>query len=304
MSDQADGLRQLVQARSAATAVAEPPEPVRNSRAPAKARSLLLTSGKGGVGTSNVALNLAIALGEQGQQVVLMDADLWPATIDLLCGITRAHDFGAVLSGDRLLSEVVIEGPAGVQILPGAHGMRTLADVLGAGPSRLAAELAALESDADILIVDAGSGLGAGIATLAAAADEVVVVTTPEPSSVADAHATIGRLCKLPGVQLRALVNQAGSAVEADDVLDRLCASSRQFLGAAVSPLGFVLSDPRVSLAVRTRRPFVVAHPGAPAARSIARLARTLVAERQPKARRAGFFASLAARRALSRIAR
>ena len=304
MSDQADGLRQLVRARSGTTALAEPEPPLRTPHAPCKARSLLLTSGKGGVGTSNLALNLAIALGELGQRVVLVDADLGLANIDLLCGITPAHDLGDVLSGDHSLAEVVVEGPSGVKVLPGAHGMRTLPDVLGDGPARLAAELAALESDADFVIVDAGSGLGPGIATLAAAADEVVVVTTPEPTSVADAHATIGRFRRLAGVRLRALVNQAASAAEGDDVLTRLCASSRQFLGAVVTPLGHVQSDPHVPLAVRARQPFLRAYPGAAASRGVRRLARAIAGERQPRTRRPGFFAALAARWALSRVAR
>ena len=104
-----------------------------------------------------------------------------------------------MLAGDGPLADAVVDGPAGVRILPGAHAMRTLPEVLGDGPARLAAELRGLEAGADLLIVDAGSGLGPGIATLAAAADEVVVVTTPEPTSVADAHAAIGRFRRLPG---------------------------------------------------------------------------------------------------------
>src|SRR3954451_7110685 len=105
MADQADGLRRLVQARSEATAVAEPPAGPRALPAPAKARSLVLTSGKGGVGTSNLALNLAIALGALGHRVVLVDADLGLANIDLLCDLAPAHDLGDVLAGDRPLAD-------------------------------------------------------------------------------------------------------------------------------------------------------------------------------------------------------
>ena len=310
MSDQADGLRQLVRARSGATALADPepgPDPPPGARppgAPTKARSLVFTSGKGGVGTSNLALNLALALGGLGQRVVLVDADLGLANLDLLCGLAPARDLGDVLTGDRPLSEAVVDGPAGVKILPGAHAMRTLPEVLGDGPARLAAELAGLEAGADVVIVDAGSGLGPGIATLAAAADEVVVVTTPEPTSVADAHAALGRFRRLPGVRLRALVNQAASAAEAADVLDRLAANSRQFLGAVVAPLGHVRADPNVPAAVRARRPFLLAHPGSPASKGVRRLARTLLDERRPSEARPGFFAALAARWALSRLAR
>ena len=305
MSDQADGLRELVRARSGTAALAEPERepPPRPLLSPAKARSLVFTSGKGGVGTSNLALNLAIALGELGQRVVLVDADLGLANIDLLCGIAPAVDLGEVLAGSGALADAIVEGPCGVRILPGAHAMRTLPEVLGDGPARLADELESLEAGADLLIVDAGSGLGPGIAVLAAAADEVVVVTTPEPTSVADAHATIGRLRRLPGVRLRALVNQAASAAEGADVLARLSASSRQFLGAVVAPLGSVRADPHVAMAVRARQPFVMAYPGSVASRGVRRLARTLLDERQPQPGRPGFFAAIAARWALSRVA-
>src|SRR5918912_1394494 len=113
MPDQADALRQLIQARAGPTAVADPP---------------------GGVGTSNLALNLAIALGEYGQRVVLVDADLGLANIDLLCGLTPRHDLGDVLAGGRPLAEAIVAGPGDIRILPGAHGMRTRVAALGEGP--------------------------------------------------------------------------------------------------------------------------------------------------------------------------
>jgi flagellar biosynthesis protein FlhG len=264
-----------------------------------------LTSGKGGVGTSNLALNLAIALGELGERVVLVDADLGLANIDLLCGLAPASDLGDVLAGDQPLAEAVVQGPAGIRIVPGAHGMRTLVEVLGDAPARLVAELAELEAEVDFVLVDAGSGLGSSIMTLAAAADEVVLVTTPEPTSVADAHAAINRLRRLAGPpRLMAVVNQVASAAEAGDVLDRLSASSRQFLGTVVTGLGHVRADPHVPLAVRIRRPFLVAYPNSIASRGIRRLARDLIADHQPQSRRPGFFAALAARWALSRLAR
>src|SRR5580693_113541 len=152
MSDQADGLRQLVQARGGPVPLAEPPPAPRRGLAPPASRSLVFTSGKGGVGTSNLALNLAIALGELGQRVVLVDADLGLANIDLLCGLAPAGDLGDVLAGDLPLAEAIVQGPAGIWIVPGAHGMRTLVEVLGDGPARLVAELAELEAEADFVL--------------------------------------------------------------------------------------------------------------------------------------------------------
>ena len=156
--------------------------------------------------------------------------------------------------------------------------------------------------------MDAGSGLGPGVIMLAAAADQAVIVSTPEPTSIADAHAAIGRFRRLTAPpRLRVLVNQAASASEAAEVLDRLVASSRQFLGAVVSPLGTgsIRADPHVPMAVRGRKPFVTAFPGSVASRGVRRLARALVRERHPPARNrgAGFFRALAARWALSLVA-
>ncbi len=311
MSDQADRLRQLALASRAATAMASalvedaPHFSAGESRR--TTRSLLFTSGKGGVGTSNLVLNLAVALGEMGQRVVAVDADLGLANLDLLCGLTPRYDLGDVLSGRCRLVDAVVTGPGDIQILPGAHAIRTNGEDLSVGPARLAAELRELESEADFILVDGGSGLGPGITMLAAAADQVVIVSTPEPTSVADAHAAISRFQRLPASpRLRVLVNQAASAAEAADVLDRLVASSRHFLGAVVSPLwpGCVRADPHVPLAVRTRRPFSTAYPTARASRGVRRVARALVRERHPPLRdhRAGFFAAVAARWAPSRI--
>src|SRR5512132_1611209 len=130
MSDQADGLRQMVQARSAAVALADPPPAGSKALEPVRAQSLVFTSGKGGVGTSNLALNLAIALGEQGQRVALVDADFGLANLDLLCGLAPGCDLGDVLAGGRPLSDAIVPGPGDIRILPGAHGTRTMADVL------------------------------------------------------------------------------------------------------------------------------------------------------------------------------
>ena len=307
MSDQADALRRRI--RESSGVAPEAPALLRQVASPAskpRCRSLVMTSGKGGVGTSNLALNLAIALGEQGRRVVLVDADLGLANIDLLCGLSPSRDLGDVLAGECSLADATVEGPGGIRIVPGAHASRTLLELLAEGPERLLAELSRLEAEADFLVVDAGSGLGPAITALAAASDEVLVVTTPEPTSLADAHATLGRLRRLPTSPLiRAVVNQAASWREGDEVLARLSASSRQFLGAVVDGLGTVRADPCVPLAVRSKRPFASSYPSGLAARDIRRLAGTLIARTEPTARpkRPGFFAALVARWALARVA-
>ena len=239
---------------------------------------------------------------------MVVDADIGLANLDLLCGLTPRYDLGDVLAGRCRLFDALVTGPGEIQIVPGAHAIRTGAEDLGEAPARLVAELGELEAESDFVLVDAGSGLGPGVAMLAAAADQAVIVSTPEPTSIADAHAAIGRFRRLAvPPRLRVLVNQAASTSEAADVLDRLVASSRQFQGAVVSPLGTgsIRADPHVPLAVRSRRPFLTAFPGSVASRGVRRLARALVRERHPpvRNRRAGFFTALAARWALSLVA-
>jgi flagellar biosynthesis protein FlhG len=315
MSDQADSLRQLVGARRAAAAFVADVGRERPAAAstpqlasPRTTRSLLFTSGKGGVGTSNLVLNLAIALGEMDQRVVVVDADIGLANLDLLCGLTPRYDLGDVLAGRCRLVDALVMGPGEIQIVPGAHAIRTPPEELGKPPARLVGELSELEAESDFVLVDAGSGLGPGVIMLAAAVDEAVIVSTPEPTSIADAHAAIGRFGRLTAPpRLRLLVNQAASTSEAADVLDHLIASSRQFQGAVVSPLatGSIRADPRVPMAVRNRRPFVTAFPGSVASRGVRRLARALIREHHPPGRKrgAGFFRAFAARWALSLVA-
>ena len=169
--------------------------------------------------------------------------------------MTPACDLGDVLASSRPLADAILVGPHGVRILAGAHGTRTMADLLADAPRRLVAEMAAIEADTEFLLIDAGSGLDPSIAALAEAADGAVLVTTPEPTSIADAHAALKRLGGARS--LRLAVNQARSRAEGAECLDRLAASSRHFLGLAATPLGAVRFDPLVARAVRSREPFV-----------------------------------------------
>jgi flagellar biosynthesis protein FlhG len=268
-------------------------------------QSLLFTSGKGGVGTSNLVLNLAIALAEMGARVVVLDADIGLANLDLLCGLTLQYDLGDVLAGTCELGEALVNGPGEIRIVAGAHAVRTVEEELADATARLVAELDELESTVDFLLLDGGSGLSGRVAKLAEAACQVAIVSTPEPTSIADTHAAINRLRWLAArPRLRVLVNQAASEGEAELALDRLVASSRQFLGAVVSPLGpgSVRADPHVPIAVRCCRPFVTDFPGAAASRGVRRLARALIGEHNPPVldRRRGLWTALAARWASS----
>jgi flagellar biosynthesis protein FlhG len=307
MSDQAEKLRQLVGATAARAGEIAPPdgrEPCAAQSAQAaterSADSLLFTSGKGGVGTSNLVLNVAIALGQMEQRVLVVDGDIGLANLDLLGGLSPRHDLGDVLQGRCELSDAVMTGPCGIDVVPGAHAARTSMSDLGDAAERLAREVKELGFEYDFVLIDAGSGLGAGAGILGAASDQVVIVSTPEPTSLADAHAAIAWFHQQHTVAVRVLVNQARSHAEGVEVLDGIVNSSRQFKGAVVAPLlpGFVRVDPHVPMAVRSRRPFVIAFPAAAASRGVRRIARALLRERHPpvRAERAGLRAAIKAR--------
>ena len=170
MSDQADRLRQLVGAqtgRGASTALARrrarlsPIAPASHFESPRTTRSLLFTSGKGGVGTSNLVLNLAIALGEIGQRVVVVDADLGLANLDLLCGLTPHFDLGDVLAGRCRLFDALVTGPGEIQIVPVPTPSERRPNTW-ARPGPAGRRAGELEAEADFVLVDAGSGLGPG----------------------------------------------------------------------------------------------------------------------------------------------
>jgi len=244
MPDQADRLRKLAGAATARGGERSPSVDLASAPDGAQpeccgdAHSFLFTSGKGGVGTSNVVLNLGIALGEMGERVVVVDADIGLANLDLLCGFYPRYDLGDVLLGRCKLSGAMAPGPGGIQVVAGVHASRVSMSDLGAAAERLASELGELSVGFDFVLIDAGSGLSPGAGMLAAAVDQAVVVTTPEPTSVADAHAAISRFHQSGISRLRVLINQAASGAEAERVLEAIVSASRQFNGAVVSPLG------------------------------------------------------------------
>ena len=268
------------------------------ARAPRRrARVVAVTSGKGGVGKTNLAVNLAVAAAAAGRRVTLLDVDLGLANVDILMNLSPRYTLAHVLAGGRSLAEIVTAGPGGVRVVPGASGVPRLADLDQSGREDLLRELGELEEDTDLLILDTGAGISRNVVAFAAAADEVLVVTTPEPTSVLDAYSTIKVLSREEALgRVRLVVNQCATRAEAEMVSRRMTSSCRQFLGLPVDRMGYVISDYHVGEAVRRRSPLVLAYPDAPASRCIQTLA-GLLAGASSRPRPAGFF-----RRVLDRL--
>lgn len=240
-----------------------------------RARVVAVTSGKGGVGKSNVALNCAIAAARHNRRVVLIDADLGLANLDVMAGITAASGLAEVIAGRKRLYEVAAKTPYGVELVAGASGIAYLADLPDEDRLRLLAQMEILEREADLVIIDTGAGVSRNVVKIAAAADEVLVVTTPEPTSITDAYAAVKLISReREHGSIGIVVNQAASSMEARRVADRIAAVGRQFLRVEVQSAGYVLSDHHVGRAVRMRRPFMAAFPTCPASLCVATIAR------------------------------
>jgi flagellar biosynthesis protein FlhG len=259
--------------RPAPEAVAD--HPARWARA--HVRTLAIASGKGGVGKSNLAANLAVALGELGARVLLLDADLAQANLDLLLGLNPRFDLQHVVSGEKSLEEIVVEGPRGVSLIPAASGVPELADLDDYRLECLLRGLGNIEGRADLILIDVASGTSRQVLLFCLAADEVVVVTTPEMPAFSDAYAMI-KLLQQRGLTRPPylVVNAAAGPEEADEVARRLRLVARRFLQLEPESLGFVPFDSAVPRAVRRQEPVVTAFPRSPAANAYRALAARL----------------------------
>jgi flagellar biosynthesis protein FlhG len=259
MIDQAAQLRSLVRQQRRASVIA-------------------ITSGKGGVGKSNVAVNLAIQLAAAGKQVVLLDADLGLANADVLCNVDLPCNLSHVIARKKELSEVLIDAPGGFKLVGGASGLARMADLSDFDRQRIVNAPGELEQRADVILIDTGAGISPNVLSFTRAADHVLVVTTPEPTAITDAYAVVKVLSRDGGAERRVslLINQVRNANEAKVVHGRIAKVAKQFLGVSVLDAGHVVSDENVPQAVRRRLPFVLGNPKCAASQCVAQLAMRL----------------------------
>jgi len=271
--DQATQLRSLMRDhQSGPTAAAEDQPAARRA-----ASVIAITSGKGGVGKTNIAVNLAIKLASAGKSVVLLDADLGLANADVICNIDLPANLSHVIARRKDLSDVLVRAPGGFGLIGGASGLARMADLTDADRQRLVTAMAELEEKADVILIDTGAGISPNVLAFTRAADHVLVVTTPEPTAITDAYAVV-KVISRDNAERRVslLVNQARNAEEARVVHERIAKVARQFLGLSIFDAGFVPADDQVSAAVRKRTPFVIGAPRCGASHAIAQLAMRL----------------------------
>ncbi|MBI1911744.1 MAG: MinD/ParA family protein [Deltaproteobacteria bacterium] len=230
---------------------------------PAKAtRVIAVSSGKGGVGKTNSVVNLAVAFARTGKKVLLFDADLGLGNLDVLLGIAPRYNVGHLLSGERTIDEVLVKGPEGILILPASSGVHELTDL---GPEErlaLASHLESLNADIDIMIIDTGAGISNNVLFFNVAAQEIVVIVTPEPTSITDAYALMKVLFQKHGERtFRLLVNSAKSKKDALEVYRKISLAAERFLNISVDYLGCVLHDENVPKSVIQQKAVMELYP-------------------------------------------
>jgi flagellar biosynthesis protein FlhG len=240
-------------------------------------RCLAVTGGKGGVGKSNLSLNLALELGSLGNSVALLDADFGLANIDLLCGAVPDFHLGHVLTGLKDLDEVTIELSAKVKLIPGGSGIEELANFSIAATPHIFAKMRAMEENLDFMLIDTAAGIAENVSGVLASASEVIVVVTPEPTSIVDAYATIKLILRhSPNKPIAVVVNNIIGVGEAGQVFKSISAATRGFLDREIEFLGMIPHDSQVRDAIREQVPVVQFAPASSASRAIRLIAKQL----------------------------
>lgn len=261
--------------------------PVQNSktstpgRARAKRRNphvITITSGKGGVGKTNITANLAYLLRQLRRRVMILDADLGLANIDIVLGLAPQYNISHVLSGEKRLSDIVVTGPAGIEILPASSGVVESTNITEAQKLMLLEQLEELETNFDYLLIDTEAGISNNVVYFSLAAQTTVVIVTPEPTSLADAYALIKVLSSTyRQSEFRILLNEVSGEYEALQVFKQLTTVTDRFLDVSIDYLGFVPRDPRVGESVRAQKPFTELYPGGAAAKALKEVAREII---------------------------
>ena len=240
--------------------------------------SVSVAGGKGGVGKTNLVTNLAVVMASMGRRVLLLDGDLGLANVDLLLGLVPSHNLYDVVTGQKRLDEIVLTGPGGIRIIPASSGVEEMASLDDYRREVLVRGLEDLARGRDVLLIDTGSGIHRQNLRLAQMADEILVLTTPEPTAFSDAYATIKllamrRLARPP----RLVVNMARSEREALRVAERVARVAQQFLGFEPELFGVIPRDEAVPRAVKAQQPFAEAFPESAATAGVRNLAQRLL---------------------------
>ena len=285
MNDQAEKLRQAIYDIKSGITERSQNVSVRDDDSVVKirpAKVFTVTSGKGGVGKTNVTVNLAIAFTKMGYKVAMLDADFGLSNIEILLGVMPKYSLFDFIHRDMGIEDILCEGPLGIKFISGGSGVEELMKISMEHLPGIIANLSILDKDFDIILIDTGAGLSDTVVSMALAADEIVLVTTPEPTSVTDAYALVKTIAyKDKEKSIKIIVNKAENPFEAIDVLSKLILVAGGFLDIKLQKLGYILSDNAVTKSVKQQQPFILSYPGSQASNSVKRIAESLVSIEQ-----------------------
>lgn len=268
--DQAEVLRRWRQMRLTAA---------QRQRSDAKARVIVVSSGKGGVGKTTVATNIGILLAQRGLRVGILDADLGLANVDLMLGLSSRYNLSHVVFGEKTLTEIEVEGPAGLRIYPGGSGLEEMANLNRDQLEHFLEGLSDLDQRLDLLLIDTGAGISHSVTSFLWSAPEVLLVTTPEPPAITDAYAVLKSVSHYNSrAHVHLVVNMVRSQQEAEGVFRNLHLTAQRFLKSMCTfhLLGCVPLEPRTRRAVVEQQPLALAHPSSRFTRSLAKMAADL----------------------------
>jgi len=248
-----------------------------------KTRVIAVTSGKGGVGKTNIAANFAYILSAMGKRILLLDADTGLANIDLILGISPKYNLCHVLQSEKTLSEVIVQGPGGMKILPAASGIEHMAELSKGQKFALLDELNDLHEGLDFVFIDTGAGIAGNVMYFNMVAKEIIVVVSPEPTSFTSAHALIKVLYQGYAIKrFMILVNMVRDSDEAKDVFKKLMHATEQFINISIEYLGYIPWDKNVQESVRRQHLLAEIFPHSRASKCLLSIARKLCQE-QPE---------------------
>jgi len=260
---------------------------LRKMSKPRPVRVLAVASGKGGVGKTNVSINLGLAMVAEGKKVMLMDADLGLANIDVMLGLHPQYNLSHVISGERTLEEIIVKGPQGLQVVPASSGTQVMAELTPAQHAGMIQAFSEIGNDLDVLIIDTAAGISDSVVSFTRAAQEVIVVVCDEPTSITDAYALIKLLNRDYGIQrFRVLSNMVHSMQEGRDLYIKMVRVTDRFLDVTLDFMGSVPYDEYLRKALQKQKAVIEAYPRSKSAMAFRILAKK--ADSWPIPRNAG----------------
>lgn len=244
-----------------------------------KTRVIVVSSGKGGVGKSTIALNISLTLCSIGKKVVLMDADMGMANIDIMLGIVPKYNIYHIIQGKKSIKDIIIQGPGGLKIIPGGSGIYELANLSQNMLQRLLVELGRLDGEYDYMIIDTGAGISQHVIAFLLAADDVIIITTPEPTSLTDAYGIVKTVSQKQPFQgnLFLIVNRVKNDAEGILVAEKFKLVCDKFLTCNIKVLGNVVNEPLIAEGIRRQQVFIQNYPKSAAAKNFQSIVNKLV---------------------------